>query len=184
MKDAVALWHAEHAKFSRLLDTIQNLLADSRAGAPIDHEWLRDIVSYLHRYGHALHHPREDIGFAHLLTKAPELAETIARLEAEHTRIFTDGEALEARLEQVVAGALVSREAIEVLAYGYIDLQREHLAIEEDVIIPRIAQTFDATDWALVGARIDEQVNQAHPGLEEHFMRLSRHISSTAAANR
>ncbi len=150
MADILALWHAEHAKFSRLLTVLDGQLATFHSAEIPDYELMRDVIDYLTRYADAFHHPREDAGFARLLERDPTLTPEVARLTQEHRVIANAGRDLFERLEQIVAGAIVSRESLESAAATYLGYYRAHLGREEQVILPAAGRLLTPEDWAAI----------------------------------
>jgi hemerythrin-like domain-containing protein len=65
MKDnPVDIWHAEHARFGRLLDLLEREAGRLESGQDPDYQLMLDIVDYLNDYPEKFHHPREDIAFS------------------------------------------------------------------------------------------------------------------------
>ena len=179
MSDIVTLWHAEHAKFTRLLDQLAARVDRLAQGDDEQTQTVSDIVAYLHHYGERAHHPREDIGFARLADTQPSFASVVAELHREHDAIIEAGRTLVEQLERLSAGeAIVSRDAITRNATHYMALQRSHLDREETQIIPTIAQRFGEADWKAVKAAIADKVDtRLPPDLLPRFRELSREIA-------
>jgi hemerythrin-like domain-containing protein len=53
-------------------------------------------------------------------------------------------------LEEVSSDAIVSRSEIEVAAATYLVYYGNHIALEEEDILPLAARTLDADDWQAV----------------------------------
>lgn len=154
MTDPIAFWHAEHARFARLLGFIEAQLAAFRAGRDPDYALMRDVVHYLHRYGDAVHHRREDAAFACLARHDPALALPINRLLQEHRVLEAAGGRLLGLLEDVLEDVVHPREELESAVATYDLYYRHHLAEEEREILPRAAQLLTPDDWAAVAARV------------------------------
>ena len=155
MADPIALWHAEHRYFSRLLDLLQSQLDMFHSGGKPNYELMLDIISYLRDYTDEVHHPREDVAFAHLAKHRPDLELVLERLKQEHRVIAHSGEALRELLEAVVGGALTPRAEVEAAAATYLVYYRNHIAKEEADILSRAEFTLTEQDW--------EDVKQAVP---------------------
>jgi len=181
MFDIVARWHAEHANFSRLLDVLERQLAAFQDDERPDFELMASIVAYLREFPDRYHHPREDVAFERLLARDPDLRLPINRLLQEHRAIAAAGDDLLSRLSDAVAGALVSRAAVEAAAALYTAYFRHHLATEERVILPRAARLLTAEDWSV----IDRSVPAADDPLfgdapDERYRALREHLSAAA----
>src|SRR3954468_9966620 len=123
-----ATWHAEHAYFRRLLELLQREVDVFHGGERPNYELMLDAISYLGDYGDSVHHLREDIAFARLGRRCPELAGTLARLGQEHHIIARAGRALSRLLREALGGALVARAEIEVAAATYLVYYGNHIA--------------------------------------------------------
>jgi len=150
MAETIALWHAEHVNFSRLLDLLEAQVASFHEGESPDYDLLLDIVEYLREYPDHYHHPREDVAFARLIEHDPKLRLPINRLLQEHRVIAAAGHELQTRLNEIVDGAMVPRASVEAAAVTYLAYYRHHLATEEREILPRAAALLTPQDWAAV----------------------------------
>jgi hemerythrin-like domain-containing protein len=150
MIDIVDAWHREHARFARLLHLLEAQLAEFHDEGSPDYELMRDIVHYLHDYGDRYHHPREDLAFAAMLKRDPQLKPVIYRLLQEHRVIDHTGNGLLALLEEVTSDAVVSREALEAAAATYLAYYRRHLETEERDVLPRAQRLLEPADWQQV----------------------------------
>jgi len=154
MATPIAQWHEEHARFSRLLDLMEQQVAAFHAGEQPDYEVMQDIVHYLRHFADHFHHPREDAAFARLVERDDGVRLPVSRLVQEHRVIASAGAELLRRLDDIVAGAVIERAAVEAAAATYLVYYRHHLATEEAEILPRAAQLLTPGDWATVAAAV------------------------------
>src|SRR5512139_485873 len=105
--DPVKAWHDEHDYFRRLLTLLQKQLDVFHGGERPNYELMLDIVSYLREYSDQVHHPREDVAFARMAKKVPDLALALERLKQEHRVIANAGEALKELLAEILDGTVV-----------------------------------------------------------------------------
>lgn len=177
MAEILALWHAEHAKFARLLQVFDGQLAAFHDGEEPDYELMRDIVEYLTKYADAFHHPREDAGFARLVARDASFRTEVARLTQEHRVLANAGKALFDRLEEIVAGAIVPRDALESAAATYFGYYRAHLGREEQVIMPACGRLLTAEDWnAIAHATVAGRDPLFGDDVDVRFKELRRRI--------
>jgi hemerythrin-like domain-containing protein len=149
--DLIALWYAEHAHFFSLLDLLEEQVAAFHEGEQPDYQIMLDIVAYLREGPDRSHHPREDVIFAQLTIRDASMRIPIARLLQEHRVVAASGQELRSRLEEVLAGAVVPRAALEATAAVYLTYYRHHLVTEEREVLPRAAKALTPQDWKLVG---------------------------------
>lgn len=157
--DPVKAWRAEHASFQKILALLQAQLDAFHLGEDPDLSIMADIVVYLREYSDAMHHPREDVAFARLAAKRPELKLAIARLQQEHRVIARAGEALREKVEGALGGAVLPRGELEIAAATYLVYYGNHIAKEEEDVIGAAAETLTAEDWAAVKHAVPDRAD-------------------------
>ena len=173
---AIETWHADHRNFSRVLDVVERQVDAFRADGHPDFELLRSIVHYLRHFPDRFHHPREDIAFALLVERDPQLQLEIARRLQEHVVIAAAGEELLGFLDQIIAGAMIERAELEKAAATYLVYYRYHLYMEERQVLPRAGELLTATDWAAVAAIPTEPDPLFGPNSDPRYSELRREI--------
>jgi hemerythrin-like domain-containing protein len=152
MTDPIAAWHADHARFARLLDALESEVACFHGGETPDYERMRDVVLWLRQYADVVHHPLEDAAFERLVRRDPSLALPVARLQQEHRVIAHAGEALLGQLDNAASGGFAPRADLEAAAATFLVYYRNHLATEESKVLPRAGELLGPEDWAAVAA--------------------------------
>lgn len=148
--EPVIAWHTEHVYFNQLLGQLRRQLDLFHRGESPNYELMLDIISYLRDYTDAVHHPREDVAFARLAARCPDLELVLARLGQEHRVIAHAGEALRNLLLAVIGGALVVRAEVEIAAATYLVYYGNHIAKEEEDVLARATKELTAEDWQAV----------------------------------
>jgi hemerythrin-like domain-containing protein len=183
MADPSAGWHAEHVSFARLLDLLEKQVVAVHGGERANYELMRDIVSYLRHFPDRFHHPREDVAFARLVERAPDMQLPINRLLQEHRVIAAAGEELLMRLNEMDQGGVIARATVEAAAATYLVYYRHHLATEEREILPRATQLLTRDDWAAVVAAVPASPDPLFgDGGEAGYQELRRQILLKARA--
>ncbi len=178
MAEPQVLWHAEHLNFARLLDLLETELTAFRGGARPNYDLMVDIVYYLRNFGDLLHHPREDVAFARLVERDPEMQLVTNRLLQEHRVIAKAGDELSNRLSEAVGDIPTPRAAVEAAAATYLVYYRHHLAKEEGEVIPRAAKLLTEEDWAAVAATVPAGPDPLFgDNVEARFRELRRQIA-------
>ena len=154
MSDSIALWHAEHKHFARLLDILEQQVVAFHADDRPNYALMLDVASYLRYFPDRYHHPREDVAFARLVERDPALKPLVDRLLQEHRVIAAAGTELLKYLEQVVDDVVVERAKVEAAAATYLVYYRRHLALEDRDILPHAEQLLTREDWDAVMAAI------------------------------
>jgi hemerythrin-like domain-containing protein len=178
MSDTIAMWHAEHKHFSRLLDLLERQVAAFHADNQPNFELMLDVVSYLRYFPDRYHHPREDIAFARLAGRDPQIQPIVDQLTQEHRVIAAAGSELLQYLQQVVDDVVVERAKVEAAAATYLVYYRRHLALEDRDIVPRAEQLLTQQDWQVVVAAIPPRADPLFgEDFDERYRELRRQIA-------
>lgn len=150
MATPIESWHAEHVEFQRLLEELRRQVDLFHTGERPDYERMLEIIDTLRESGDRSHHPREDVAFARLAKRAPDMALTLARLQQEHRVIAQAGDALRQLLVTALDGAMLPRAQVELAAAMYLVYYGNHIAHEEEHILHRAAESLTPEDWQAV----------------------------------
>jgi hemerythrin-like domain-containing protein len=176
MSDSIALWHAEHVNFARLLDLLDRQLRLFHKGESPDYELMLDIMFYMTHYPDLQHHPKEDLAFARIGAREPSVRATIDDLSAQHGRLKAIGEELVHALDDVVNGSIESRMQVEGPGRAYVDLFRHHMRTEETMIMPLAARLLDDADWAAISAAVAHLDDPLFVHAEQRYAALREQI--------
>lgn len=177
----VTAWHTEHVYFTRLLGLLQKQIDVFHTSERPNYELMLDIIYYLRNFSDRFHHPREEVAFARLAARFPDMRLQLARLSQEHRVIAQAGETLLKHLNAILGGAMVSRAEVEVAAATYLVYYGNHIAKEEEDVLTRAAQALTPEDWKAVAAAApaaEDPLFGANP--EARFRELRRQIASEA----
>jgi hemerythrin-like domain-containing protein len=182
MLDPVRAWHEEHMYFNRLLRMLRKEVDVFHGGDMPNYQLMLDIISYLREYADQYHHPREDEAYRRLITLRPDRELPLARLMQEHRVISRAGDELARLLEEIDAGAIIQRADIEVAAATFLVYYGNHIAKEEEEILPLAGQLLKEPDWIAVKDAAPAG-NDPLFGAEplERFRDLRRRIEAEAA---
>ena len=185
MNESIAKFHAEHVNFARLLDLLEAQVAAFHAGEQPDYDLMRDIVYYLRQYGDRCHHPCEDVVFARLVERAPNMRLPINRHLQEHRVIANAGDDLFGKLNEAAADIPIARAALEASAATYLVYYRHHLNVEEREVMPRAAELLTPEDWSAVAAALPGGPDPLFgKNVETRFDELRRQIALEAGVQR
>lgn len=176
---AIAHWHEEHVYFNSLLELLRGEVDVFHTGARPNYELMYDIVSYLRDYGDEFHHPREDVAFERLSKRLPGMELPLGRLAQEHRVIKQAGETLLREIDAILGGAIVRRGELETAAATYLVYYGNHLAKEEEDVLPLAAKYLTDEDWQAV-----KDTLAGDPLLvidAKRYRELRRRIASVAA---
>ena len=178
MNHTVTQWHSEHGYFRRLLGLLQKELDVFAAGERPNYELMCDIIAYLREFTDRIHHPREDLAFACLARRLPEMQLQLARLQQEHRVLAHVGEILLRLLASILDGSVAARAEVESAAATYLVYYGSHIAREEQEVLGRAATALTREDWEAVRNAVphaDDPLFGARP--QKRFRELRRRIA-------
>jgi len=163
--------HQDHGRLARILEALESKAAQARSGvrgATLD--TLATLVDYIAEYPDAVHHPLEDRVFAELLRK--ELTDQERRLVADnagqHEQLTAATRRLVAAIESLLARSDDAGAALQADVDRYVEIQRQHMRHEEELVFPLALARFSDADWD----RLAQDDAEAHDPLFDQ--RLSR----------
>lgn len=183
---ALDVIHEEHQALAAMLRSLTMLLAQSRRERKLpDFAVLRAMLFYVDEFPERLHHTKEStLLFPKLRERAPELAATLDRLDAEHARGEQAIRALEHALLAFEVLGEPRRAAFEEAAEQYVRFYLEHMGTEEGEVLPAARRLLTAADWAELDAAFashQDPLTGRHEPAEE-YRPLFQHILMTAPA--
>lgn len=152
--EAMRIVMDEHQSLAAILYAIRYMIGEIRGGRlQPDFKLLQAMVRYLDAYPEKQHHPKENAFLFDLLKqRTDEGAPAIRQLEEEHRLGEERIAVLEAALQAYVDGAPGSLEQFSAAFEAYAAFYRNHMLLEERVILPLVKRHFTAEDWALANA--------------------------------
>lgn len=133
----------DHRNMAIVLSLLEGAVDEASAGEDPDFELVEEIMRYMTVYPDAVHHPKEDIVYAQLRSKRPDLADGLDDVPGDHADIATLGSNLRDEVEAIVAGAAVRREKFIEDAGSYVERLRKHMSWEERDLFARIDQMIE-----------------------------------------
>jgi hemerythrin-like domain-containing protein len=181
VSDNLALWHAEHVNFGRLLNLLEAELDRFHDDAAPDYALMLDIMYYMTHYPDLFHHPKEDLAFARIVAGEPRLRAVVDDLLRQHDSLRADGAALVRELDNIVNGEVVPRDRVEGPGRAYIASFRAHAHCEESAVFPVAARVLTAADWAAINAAIAHRDDPLFgKAAEKRYASLQRQIARAA----
>lgn len=166
-----------------MLDLLSDQIGHVRNGERPDYELIHDIMRYMTVYSDAIHHPKEDLLYASMKSKYPDLEQELERIEPEHREIASRGEILRADIEAVASGAPVTRERLVDDTSVYVTTLRKHMAWEEEDLFCRAKDLVDAEEDMFIDISNFDRLDPVFgPEREHSFENLLRNIKDLSAS--
>lgn len=174
----------EHQSLAAILHAVRFMLKEVAAGklAP-DVPLFKAMVHYLEAYAEQRHHPKEDLVFKVLAQRTGEGAEALAELGRQHAAAPQRIAVLQKALADYVADPARFAGFAEAF-YTYADFYREHMMLEEDIVLPLVRKYLTAEDWTSVDAefRAEMQKNAVDEDSKEDFRSMFSKLVDCAPA--
>jgi hemerythrin-like domain-containing protein len=158
MPEILKMLRQEHGQFARLLDVLDWHVTRLEQGDTADYDLIRAGLDYFIGVPDIAHHPNEDRLWAKLAARAPQETAAIGDLAEEHLLLARRTQDFAKALDAVFGDAIVPRDALIRWARGFIDLQRNHMILEERIFFPTAELKLTEADWADLAREV-----AAHP---------------------
>lgn len=148
MQRALVIIKEEHRALAAVMHGLAYLMAEiGQNRVQPDFRLLRAMLDYVEGFPDRLHHPKEDAYlFRALRRRAPQAAEMLDRLEAEHRQGPEDT----ATLQRLLDGFEQNADGFAAFAAAVnecVDSTFRHMAAEEGKVLPLAMQVLTAEDW-------------------------------------
>jgi hemerythrin-like domain-containing protein len=177
MIEIIEVLRQEHRNIEKLLRVMEQELAVFDEGKRPDYEVFGAVIEFFKKYPDSCHHPKEDIIYERFKTRAPDRAASIADLEAEHRQGAVRLHRVAQAIDSVLNDQELLRENVDRIIRDFIDNERKHIALEDEVIFPAIIGTLEPGDWSDIALQIADRYGPpSEADFEEQFSTLRRDI--------
>lgn len=169
MTKIVELLRKEHSDIRKLLLILeQEINGASEAGHP-DFALINNIVSYFRNYPECCHHPKEDMIFERIKERDACAAEVVGDLQAEHRQETERLRCLADLTRLAVAGNDVSWQSYTNAMRDFVEHQRKHMELEEQLFFTAATKTLRPEDWEEIDSRWSEMSDSLFNVAEEEI---------------
>ncbi len=138
METLITRLRSDHQQIMSISDRLDAEVSVALAGGEVNVAKVLDCFEYLENYPEIFHHPIEDVALGLLLSKglAAELSLSLRCIFSQHQLLSEKVSVLSQQL-----GAMANNENINLIVLfssirQYVILQREHIQLEEDLLLP------------------------------------------------
>ncbi|WP_317682658.1 hemerythrin domain-containing protein [Terasakiella sp. A23] len=151
----------EHLSLNTVLHVLNQLVLDLESGRlrpdDVDYELFEKIMSYIEEFLDTMHHPKEDkYLFPALLKKTSEVNDVIMQLEEQHRQGTEHRQKLEVHFQAMKDKHPGQVEKVIDALKDYLQAHREHMKLEDNVIMPLAEKVLTEEDWAPIDAAFNE----------------------------
>ncbi len=177
MVEIIEILRQEHRNIEKLLQVMEQELTVFDRGEGPDYEVFGAIVEFFRNYPDSCHHPKEDIIYEKFRTRDPGRAASVGDLEAEHREGAVRLRRVAQAIESVLNDQELLRESVDRIVRDFIDSERRHITLEEEVVFPAIVDTLQPGDWADIALTLADRYGPpSEADFEEQFSTLRRDI--------
>ena len=173
----IELLRQEHCNIEKLLCALERELSVFDRGDRPDYEVILAIIDYFKDYPDTCHHPKEDMIFEKLTARDPAAAAKIGDLGTQHRQEAARLDRVAQAVERVLSDQDVLRENVHNIIREFIDDERRHMAMEEEIVFPAALDALRPEDWTDIGRKLVNRDDPFYqPGFEDKFNRQWRNI--------
>lgn len=155
MSQVIAQLREDHANIARILDLLaREVIAFNQGRAP-DYYLVELILDYILGYPQLVHHPKEDLLFERLQSRAPDAAADVGDLKREHAELATLTRRFSAAVGNILHDAELPREWFVDVANDFLTFMRRHMQMEEVTFYPAALRALSDEDWRQIDAVIE-----------------------------
>ena len=150
--------HQDHIHLIRLLKMLVRHVHVLQEDGDPDFTMMIDIVEYIRNYSDVHHHPKEDQVYKVFKENYDQATNIVDGLHNEHQQIPKVTIAFQQLLEGALNGSIIiDRNELSERVTNFIDIQMNHLNLEEQKLFPLINKVMQESDWAKVEAQMVEK---------------------------
>lgn len=118
-----------------------------------------ETLEFINSYPQACHHPLEEAAMEYLRDQGVELPPEFDHIHQQHQQLEQFTAQLQQTFEAIFQDHVVPLHVIREQLRAYLDLQFEHMDLEDRELIPRLEQLSDE-DWQQIRGRVTEKQEQ------------------------
>ncbi len=149
----------DHKHMQQLLDAFEQLMRNLNSSDrdPATLGLILDALDYFSVYPDKWHHPVEELVFARLFAKPIRDRNSVITAQLQHQRIMTATKQMNALFYAVANDAAVERRMLTSASNVFLQLQRDHVELENHAIFPQIEEYLTAEDWDSIRGQVRAQ---------------------------
>ena len=155
MSDIITALNRDHSNFAKLLELLESEILAVEVGKTPDYPLMHDIMRYMAQYSDRFHHPKEELIFAQLLARNPEIRTDVEDVIEEHVSIRLAGQEFAGLLRASGVDSVAVRERLGTSGLSYIRALREHMLKEETKLFPLAKVVLTKKEWQVIDEAVD-----------------------------
>ena len=146
---------------------------------------LESAFDYLLDYPDQCHHPKEDLVYRKLLSRFPDMAESLKDLADEHQKLARLTRNLHRALRESPEGSATAKAGLADQLAAFVDFYRLHILLEEQHFFPVALQRLSRHDFAEIDFTLFDQPDHLfNREAEQKFAALHEAIMQLGTADK
>ncbi len=174
MTSVLETLHAEHRNIARLLNAMEYQIERLATAENPDYDLLQSIANYFCDYPDRCHHPKEDAVFRQLQAKHPTEVATVGDLAKEHRDAYARVRRFRDNIQAIFRDEILPRDTVLSAGRSFIDAEREHMRMEEELFFPLAASVLDEEDWRSIEGSLRQRQDPLFGEFVEEEFRILR----------
>ena len=165
----------EHRAIERMLAVLEAAARQLEQGQRVRPEMLRQVVDFVRNFADRCHHAKEEENlFPRMEARGvPRQGGPIGVMLFEHEQGRAYVGAIAGAIDAYESGGQSAAPTIAENARGYVDLLRQHIMKEENVLFPMADRVLSPGDQAELDRRFEQiETERMGPGVHERYHRL------------
>jgi hemerythrin-like domain-containing protein len=185
MSSVIETLREEHKNIAWLLNAMEDQNERLATASNPDFDLLQSFANYFCDYPDRCHHPKENAILRRLQAKHRAEAATVADLAKEHMEAFARARRFRDNIQAIFCDRILPRDKLFSAGRSFIDAEREHMRMEENLFFPLAASVLDEEDWRSIEGNIRQMQDPLFGELvEEEFRTLREFLLSWERENR
>lgn len=152
----IEILRQEHRNILQLLEVLESQIEIFDHASEPDYDVIRGIADYFLEYPGTSHHPKENVIFRHLREHFPQEATAIGDLESEHREMGERARQFRDAVYALLSDSDIARDAVVDATRVFIETERQHMKMEEDIFFPLAEARLTPEDWSQIAQRLEE----------------------------
>ncbi|MCO6441940.1 MAG: hemerythrin domain-containing protein [Nitrococcus mobilis] len=148
---------SRHEKIRAVLDMLEQEVESLDQGGSADLSAMKEGFYYLTQYLGPGDNSRERIVYRNVVARERRAARLVGELTQQHEELRRRSEELLESVEDMTEDVLVAKAEFDARAHRYIELQRQHVAREENELLPLADQLLTDDDWKRIERTLRQQ---------------------------
>lgn len=182
MSSVIETLRQEHRSIAHLLTAMEGQIESVATASDPNFDLLHSIANYFCDYPDRCHHPKENAILHQLQERHPAEAASMRDLGKEHRDAHARASRFRDDIRAIYQDQIVPRDKLVGAARSFIEAEREHMKMEENLFFPLAASVLDEEDWKTVEGNIrqiqdplfGELVEKEFASLRDFLLRWER----------